>query len=274
LQFFYFFYHIAVVRFRSKASFSLAELTASVGIISILLTIVFAVTDILSERSQRAKGARNLRTIALAHAHFINDFGRAITYTDLSKMKGGTGACDVNLLAAFLAKYGYIKDVSIWAWDFDYLVKEYKKNKTLPTRMYDASTDHVASEFAGKQSGGTFPLSVVCCVVQNRGYDYSQLLSSKFPCACSRGLYKDGKWRKQSDGDTGGVWSDRGGLIAFFDGHVEWYDNIENVFSRFGTNTKTKVLCETLPNYDGIDEPSFYSCFLNWKGNGSFGGIH
>jgi prepilin-type processing-associated H-X9-DG protein len=223
------------------------------------------------ERSQRAKATRNLRTIALAHANFINDFGRAIRFGDLSAMKGGGGGPhDVNLLAALLAKYGYIKDVSVWAWDFDYLVKPYKQNNTLATQMYDGN--RIAPGFAGPRSGGNFPLSVACCVVQAPNFDYSQLLNSKFPCACSRGLYSDGRWRKKSAGNTGGIWSDSGGLIAFFDGHVEWFDNIIGRFRKYNSTTATNNLCETLPNFHGGSYTD--SCFVNWQGDGSYGGIH
>jgi prepilin-type processing-associated H-X9-DG protein len=260
-------------RFKSKASFSLVELTAILGIVAVLLSILFPAVNILIERSQRAKAARNLQTIALAHAHFISDFGRGITCTDICKMKGaGLTPCDANLLAAVLAKYGYIKDVSVWAWDFDYLVKTYKQSQgSLPTRICNADNERINSTFAGKQSSGSFPLSVACCTIQAPNFDYSQLLNSKIPCACSRGLYSDGRWRKQSDGNTGGIWGNSGGLIAFFDGHVEWFDNITGRFKKYNSTTETTNLCETLPYHGGGYNGC---CFLNWQGNGSYGSIH
>jgi prepilin-type processing-associated H-X9-DG protein len=240
---------------------------------TILLSILFPVVNMVIERSQRAKAARNLRTIALAHANFINDFGRGIRFSDLSLMKGGGGPYDVNLFATMLAKYGYIKDVSVWAWDFDYLVKNYKQSQgSLPTKMYNASNNRITPEFAGPRSGGNFPLSVACCTAQSPNYDYTQLLNSKFPCACSRGLYSNGCWRKISDGNTGGIWGDKGGLIAFFDGHVEWFNNIVGKFKKYNSTATTNNLCETLPNYHGGNYTD--SCFLNWQGNGSYGGIH
>jgi prepilin-type processing-associated H-X9-DG protein len=263
-----------VQKFKSQASFSLIELTVIVGIISILLTILFPAVHKITERFQRAKAAKNLKMIALAHANFINDFGRAIRFDDFSTVKSGSGGpYDVNLLAAILAKYGYIKDVSTWAWDFDYLVKNYKQSKgSLPTKMYNASNGRISTEFAGSRSGGNFPLSVACCIIQCAGYDYGQLLNPKFPCVCSRGLYSNGHWRKKSDGDTGGIWGDKGGLIAFFDGHVEWYDNIVGKFKKYNSTQATTNLCETLPNAHGGNYAD--SCCINWQGNGSHGGIH
>jgi prepilin-type processing-associated H-X9-DG protein len=262
-------------RLSSRTSFSLLELAVIIGIMAILLAIIYPGIDMIIERSQRAKAARNLRTIALAHANFINDFGRAIQYKDVCIMKGSTPtSCDVNLFAAVLAKYGYTKDVSIWAWDFDYLVKQYKQGNTLPTKIYNTSNDRIASEFAGKQSGGNFPLSVLCCVVQSPDFDYTQLLSPKFPAAISRGLGGNGIWRKKS-GNLGGIWGNKGGLIAFFDGHVEWYEDIKTIFKKYGTSDEASAICATLPNFHNASNGNYTdSCFLSWERNGDYGGVH
>jgi type II secretory pathway pseudopilin PulG len=261
--------------FKSKASFSLVELMVSVGIIAVLLGIIFPAVDIIIEHSQRTKAARNLRTIALGYVNFINDFGRPIYFDDLSTVTNSSNKpLDINLLAALLAKYGYIKNVSVWAWDFDYLVKNYKQSKgSLPTKIYNADSGYIDIDFAGRYSGGNFPLSIACCVIQSPHFDYTKLLSSKFPCACSRGLYSDGRWRKKSDGNTGGIWGDKGGLIVFFDGHVEWFNNIINRFTKYNSANATTILCETLPNAHS-SLPYTDSCFLNWQGNGSYGNIH
>jgi prepilin-type N-terminal cleavage/methylation domain-containing protein len=127
--------------FRERKSFSLVELMIVISILAILGAIIYLAVQFAINRAHRAKAANNLRTIALAHAQFISDFGRAITYSDLSEIKGGTinSPHDVNSLAAVLAKYGYIEDVSVWDWDFDYLIKEYKISNTLPAKIYDIS---------------------------------------------------------------------------------------------------------------------------------------
>jgi prepilin-type processing-associated H-X9-DG protein len=71
----------------------------------------------------------------------------------------------------------------------------------------------------------------------------------------------------------GGIWDNRGGLVAFFDGHVEWFDDIIGRFKKYGSPTETTTnLCKTLP--DGDKGGMVDSCFLNWQGNGSNGGLH
>jgi hypothetical protein len=137
----------------------------------------------------------------------------------------GWNTSDSNEFAVVLAKYGCRKDVSVWAWDFDCFVKEFKQSQgPLPTRICNASDDRIASHFAGKQSGGNFPLSVACAGISAPNFDYSSRLNSKFLCFCSRGLY--------SDDDTGGNWGGKGGLLAFFDDHVEWFNNIVGKFKQ------------------------------------------
>ncbi|MDR2807258.1 MAG: hypothetical protein LBB11_03835 [Puniceicoccales bacterium] len=231
------------------------------------------------KRAYRAEAASHLRTIALAYGQFIVDFGRAIHFEDLLKMKGETtGNGDVNLLAAVLAKYGYIKDVAVWAWDFDYCVKQYKSIQgTLPTAICTASNDRIHPQFAGKHSGGNFPLSVACCIVRCPNNDYRTLISEKFPVAYSRGLHSYGKWRKKSDGNAGGLWGDEGGFIAFFDGHVEWYENIQGTFYQWETSIPTTILRELLPNdgyFTDIDNQIPGSCFFDWQGSDVHSGLH
>jgi prepilin-type processing-associated H-X9-DG protein len=249
------------------------ELVAVIAVISLLMATLFPAVNAITEHFQRTKAAKNLKMIALAHANFISDFGRAIGFGDLSAMKGGAGGPhDANLFAAVLAKKGYIRDVSLWTWDFDYWVKKYKQERgSWATKIYNPTTDRIAPEFAGKGSGGHFPLSVACCVVQCPNYDYTQLLNPKYPCACSRGLGGDGRWKKKSDENGGGIWGDRGGLIAFFDGHVEWFDHIGGRFKKYNSAAATTNLCETLPHSRGDCTDS---CFVDWTGNGSHGQTH
>lgn len=260
-------------KINSKQSFSLLELTVTIAILLVLVSISFPFLHVLTERSQRAKAANNLRLIAIAHANFINDFGHAISFADAAKLKGAS-ACEVdaNLIAAVLAKYGYINDVSVWAWEFDYLVRNFVKNSLYPTTIYDKTTAQIDAAFSGAENSGSFPLSVACCVVECPNFDYRSLLKNKYPAAISRGLY-EGYWKKKSDPTQGGVLGNRGGLIAYFDGSVEWCNNTVNKFKKFGSTTETTSPCEALPNCHGcVDSSAWaYSDFCDWTGSNIFG---
>jgi hypothetical protein len=240
------------------------ELAVAIGILSALSAIVYPITQAVMNHIHRAKAASNLRLIARAHAQFISDFGRAITSSDVKNMSGDH-AHTANNFAALLAKYGYIEDVSIWAWDFDYKVKAFKNDpsKPFPTEIYDPSTKEIHTHFK------IVPLSVVCGIVQCPNFDCKTLLKGKFPAAYSRGLQKNGSWIDSSpSNDNGGVFGSKGGLIAYYDGSVEWCPHTVNKFVNFLTQTGTSKICETIPNSHQLSESTQCadSNFLSWTG--------
>jgi prepilin-type processing-associated H-X9-DG protein len=70
------------------------------------------------------------------------------------------------------------------------------------------------------------------------------------PLVWTRGLQPDGTWSKDSP------WQGKGGLVAFCDGHVEWYDKLPLTKSgadapdpllKYGTNKPTTDIREALP---------------------------
>ncbi|MDR1435187.1 MAG: prepilin-type N-terminal cleavage/methylation domain-containing protein [Puniceicoccales bacterium] len=251
--------------FRSKTSFSLAELMVAIAIMAIFGMLSYRAVRSAINRVHRAKAANNLRTIAHAHAQFISDFGHPITFSEMENISIN-GLSDVNSFAAVLAKYGYIEDVSIWAWDFDYKIKAYKKSSLgFPSKIYDKSTDKVQGNF----QGGKFPLSVVCGIVRCPNLDYKTLLKGKFPAAYSRGLQSNGYWLESSAKDRGGVFGRKGGLIAYYDGTVEWCENVVNKFVNYLNQRKTSHICEAIPNaHNSIQEDGeMPSNFLDWTGS-------
>jgi prepilin-type N-terminal cleavage/methylation domain-containing protein len=253
-------------RFGERKSFTLVELMTVVSILTVLMAITYPAVQAVINRVHRAKAANNLRTIALAHAQFIMDFGRAITFTDVRNIAGNGALYNANNFAAVLAKYGYINDVSTWAWDFDYKVKAYKNANpsTFPSEIYNKSTERTHNDFRGE----AFPLSVVCGVVECPNFDYRSLLKGKYPAAYSRGLKANGYWMDSSSNDNGGVFGDRGGLIAYYDGSVEWCVHTVGKFVNYLTQGKVSTICQTIPNNHLTIRDGSYtdSNFLNWKG--------
>jgi Tfp pilus assembly protein PilE len=253
--------------FAERKSFTLVELMTIISILMVLIVLTYPAAQAVMNRVHRAKAANYLRTIALAHAQFITDFGHAITFTDVKNISGNS-TYNANNFAALLAKYGYINDVSVWAWDFDYKVKAYKKDtsKTFPTEIYDQSTKHTHVNFRG----GTFPLSVVCGVVQCPNFDYKTLLKGKYPAAYSRGLRANGSWMASSTNDNGGVFGTKGGLVAYYDGSVEWCVHTVNKFIKYSDKTNTSKVCDAIPNsHKSIEDKGYAdSNFLFWNAPG------
>jgi len=66
------------------------------------------------------------------------------------------------------------------------------------------------------------------------------------PIVWTRGLRPDGTWAPDSP------WQGQGGHIAFFDGHVEWFDKLsldsgESAVFKYGTSKPTLNIAEALP---------------------------
>jgi prepilin-type N-terminal cleavage/methylation domain-containing protein len=253
-----------VKQFGERKSFTLVELMTVVSILTILLAITYPTVQAVMNRVHRAKAANYLRTIVLAHVQFITDFGRAITFTDVNNIFGNN-THNANNFAAVLAKYGYIDDVSVWAWDFDYKVKAYKRDpsKTFPTEIYNQSTEKIHDHFKGR----TFPLSVVCGIVQCPNFDYKSLFKGKYPAAYSRGLKSNGYWMESLPNANGGVFGTKGGLVAYYDGSVEWCAHTVNKFVKYSDKTKTSKICEAIPNsHQSMETPGLTdSNFLSWQ---------
>jgi hypothetical protein len=103
---------------------------------------------VILDRVRRAKAAHSLRTIAVAHAQFITDFGRAITFAEMQNISEND-SCRANNFAAFLAKYGYIEGGSVWAWELASEVKAYKRDdpNTLPIEIDNQSNGTIHPHF-------------------------------------------------------------------------------------------------------------------------------
>jgi hypothetical protein len=58
----------------------------------------------------------------------------------------------------------------------------------------------------------------------------------------------DGTWR-EAIGDSGGIYGEAGGFIAFLDGHVEFFPNItdgQTMLTHYYSGEKTSKISETV----------------------------
>jgi type II secretory pathway pseudopilin PulG len=275
--------------FRKKehyhSSFSLVEMVIILGVIGILLSLALKGLAHLREASWKVKAGAHLKTIATAYRQYMEDQGHPIRWKDLDAMKGSTsGSYDVTLIAAVLAKEGYLNAVDAWAWDFDYRVKEYRSGgKAMPVKICDIVRDGngkvtsatVNVDFRGKNG---FPVSV-CAVVAGDAQANDDFFSNagEIPIAYSRGLRSrttnPGTWGDSKDNfDLGGIFGKKGGFIAFLDGRVEWFDNLgteENgALKKYDTGERSNKIYAATPlnrGQSGWSIPSG-SLHLAWKG--------
>ncbi|MDR1590912.1 MAG: type II secretion system GspH family protein [Puniceicoccales bacterium] len=259
--------------------FSLVEIVVILAILGVLLSLAFQGIGSLSEAARKARAIGSLKAIANAYRQYMEDNGHPIRWKELDTVRVG-GEYDSTLIAAVLAKEGYLNAVEAWAWDFDYRIKKYLRDgKTMPVKICDIQRDgsgkitsaKVNASFQGKKG---FPISV-CTVVASDSCTNDDFFKNagEIPIAYSRGL-RDGStaagtWADlKINFDLGGVFGNKGGFIVFLDGRVEWYNNLgmgaHCVLKKYGTNEMTNKIYEALPM--GGNTSLAQSFVLSWKG--------
>jgi prepilin-type processing-associated H-X9-DG protein len=267
----------------SNHGFTIVEMVIILSIIGILLSLSFKGIQSLREASHKAKAITSLKAIAEAYRQYMEDQGHPIRWTDLDEVHTGVSGYDVTLIAAVLAKGGYLNAVEAWAWDFDYRVKRYySTGNAMPQKICDITRDgsgtitsaKVSLEFHGKDG---FPVSVCAVVAANQCVNDDFLSNpSEIPIAYTRGLRdgttNPGTWgNSKVNFDLGSVFESNGGFIAFLDGHVEWYENLGTgdkcVLRKYGTYEMTNKIYEALPNGSNSGRNNNGSSLtLAWKG--------
>jgi prepilin-type N-terminal cleavage/methylation domain-containing protein/prepilin-type processing-associated H-X9-DG protein len=269
---------------KHRHGFSLVEMVVILTVLGILISIAFNGIGSLSETARKAKAISSLKAIAEAYRQYMVDTGHPIRWKELDEVAAGPDGYDATLIAAVLAKGGYLNAVDAWAWDFDYKIKAYMADeKSLPAKICDIQKDgsgkvtsaKVNLAFRGKNG---FPISV-CAVVADKTCTNDNLFNNagKIPIAYSRGLREGstapGTWADSKiNFDLGGIFGNKGGLIAFLDGHVEWFANLGTgdrcALEKYGTTATTNKIYEALPK-GGNNTIDVQSWSLSWRGGGN-----
>jgi type II secretory pathway pseudopilin PulG len=267
--------------YRSHSSFSLVEMVVVLGTFAILMSLILRGVTSTSEAARKAKAIGSLKAIAHAYRQYMEDNGHPIRWQELDAIKGTTGnEYDSTLIAAVLSRDGYLNAIEAWAWDFDYRIRKYLRDGgAMPAKICDiqrtggkVTSAVINAGFRGRKE---FPISV-CAVVAANGCTNDDFFKNagEIPVAYSRGLRdgttNPGTWvESKVKFDLGGIFSDKGGFIAFLDGHVEWYANLGTgdrcALRKYGVHAVTNKIYEALPKGDigGVPTNSFV---LSWKG--------
>lgn len=213
---------------RNREGFTLIEMITVIAIILLLGALLFPTVTGFLKRGQRAQSLNNIRQIANAYIQYRSDnMGRNLPLR-LSKNPSTGQDAVFEITSPYHIAYAF-------AW------REYLNEGAI----YQIPTDlHVEQQ-------GVFPQSVA---VRNSA-DSPWVLSNSFinapisfdlvaglssnappstPVAITRGLNPEtGNW---DDDETVSPFGAEGGHIAFLDGHVEWYENVNDKL----TNPKTR----------------------------------
>ncbi|MDR2377646.1 MAG: type II secretion system GspH family protein, partial [Puniceicoccales bacterium] len=234
----------------STQGFSLIELLVIVTIIVLMASLLLSVIRKSLHSSQRAQAASRMEQIIVAYTTYIQNHSAALGNIDASAWENMTTRDWIT----WMAERGYINDPRLVMFDFDPLVKKYSAAGFLgdflsfcppffgaiPRRIWDASNKRLDASFAQA------PLSI--------HFSGIPISSMREPVAWTRGLNEGtGRWNPvqgtTGDGSDGGIWGTSGGLVAFANGRVQWFETFRWV---------KVVPKEKTPAVDWQGETSYY----------------
>lgn len=198
-----------------RSGFTLIELLTVIAIIGILAAILIPAVGAVRIKAAQAKSSSNLRQIALGYNNYSTSGGRTKVIGD-GAYNASTNPNQANNRkdwAAVLAQGADLTNAEIYFIDSDPAIGGQILPKSIGSK--DAGT-------------GLFTLTEAWSSVDENllGYDMvvgmsANASASTTPLIWTKGLQTSGVW------DTAiNPWGDKGGHLAFMDGHVEFYDQV------------------------------------------------
>lgn len=198
---------------RVNQGFTFVEILAVMTIISIFMSFLFPLGRKMVFRAQIAQDIHNLRQIALSYLNCLQD---NTVFQELNK------ASNFQKWAAILASNGGINDPSCYVSTQD--------TQKLPKRIID-SDQKILPEFEKLQLSWV----IIRGIPRNVDLETTPLLYSK-------GLnIATGEWSEDS------LYGKQGGLVAYMDGHVQFYKNLKKQLISFKKGTVTSNIKESVP---------------------------
>jgi prepilin-type N-terminal cleavage/methylation domain-containing protein/prepilin-type processing-associated H-X9-DG protein len=197
---------------KKRKGFTLIELLIAIAVIGILMSLLIPAVNKVMESARRTKGANCLKQIATAYNQYCSD---DVNGRNISEAASGLE------WALILARGGYLNDPNMYTFSGDSTATKVVKKVIVDPDSKD-----------NKAWGNSGPKEFSVYLINN--IPVGAPLSTT-PIAFTRGLpdvsndksgqsQKVAKW--PGTGDVTGTYSDKGGYIAFLDGHVEWFDDL------------------------------------------------
>lgn len=193
----------------ANAGFTLIELLTVIAIIGILAAILIPAVGKVRETANKMRSSANIRSIAVSYATYSSSGGRVRTLT-ASKLN----TKNIHSVAEFLAKQVELYDASVWIIDSD-------------PKFIDFENEggDVPAIIGYRDSNNAFQTSTDWSTRVPLGYDFALAAGGNDPATTTpltwtRGLTSSGTWPKDSP------WG-LGGHIAYLDGHVQFYNDLE-----------------------------------------------
>jgi prepilin-type N-terminal cleavage/methylation domain-containing protein len=225
---------------RNNSGFTLIEVLAVVAIIGILATLLTPSIGSMIDRARRTRVSNNMRQIAIAYQTYLNDGG---------SIKNLRAAANVAQWASDLARQTGVNNGTLYAIPEDYLVAAEAQDIPKVIGISRDGSWQVTEDFS------KYPLGLTVIVGISPG-----AAPSTTPLAYTRGLDPEtGHW-KPASGPDGGIYGEKGGLIVFLDGHVEFFEFVS------GANPPFICYNSGLPTADIRQAVNPGAKAVNWQG--------
>lgn len=208
-----------------RSGFTLIELLTVIAIIGILAAILIPAVGAVRIKAAQASSQSNLKQVALAYNNFSISGSRTRIITEGTWQAGTFEAGTPAQWAQVLAEFGGLNDGALYFISSDVNVASLSDIPQIILQNVNNDQDVVAT-----------PLwtSAVDSISYEMGADLSpNAQSTVTPLIWTRGLSTDGQWESDSP------WEGQGGHIAYMDGHVVFYENVEDSLVDPDTGTPT-----------------------------------
>lgn len=211
-----------MISHKSQKAFTLLEILTVTAILAMLAAIFIPIAGKAMDSARKSTVANNLRQIALGYYSLLNSDDR----------QNANSKTSLHDLIALLAEKADLNDPHLWIIKEDPLIH-------LPPPTYITSLNLQTSNWDLNNAFKDFPLSITLA----KGIP-TNANPSTTPIAWTRGLQPNGRWGPHS------VYAEKGGFIAFLDGHVKWYSSLTDnggLLSHYITRKPTSNIFDALP---------------------------
>jgi prepilin-type N-terminal cleavage/methylation domain-containing protein len=207
-----------------KNGFTLVELIVVISIIGVLMAFVLPSIGGVLERSKRTNAQNCIKQLANAYLMYREDKG------DFYDSEYGRLVYDVNGFAEVVAIEGLLNDPNCYVFSSD-----------SQARAINTPTKDTIVHADGQNRTYCFPSRVFSVNIVINLSDSCP--PNTTPIIYTRGLNSEGIWDEGN-----GVFGKKGGFIAFLDGQVKWFDNVQDKLMKADMTGTTSNINEAIPS--------------------------